>query len=62
MPSFDRAVESLSQVLAITGRVLPVTNENIQLEAEFENGVRVVGSPASFSASRSRTAASARCV
>lgn len=33
MPSFDRAVESLSQVLAITGRVLPVTNENIQLEA-----------------------------
>ena len=43
MPSFDRAVESLSQVLAITGRVLPVTNENIQLEAEFENGVRVVG-------------------
>ena len=25
MPSFDRAVESLSQVLAITGRVLPVT-------------------------------------
>ena len=43
MPSFDRAVESLSQVLAITGRVLPVTNENIQLEAEFENGARVVG-------------------
>lgn len=43
MPSFDRAVKSLSQVLAITGRVLPVTNENIQLEAEFENGARVVG-------------------
>ena len=48
MPSFDRAVESLSQVLAITGRVLPVTNENIQLEAEFENGVRVVGESRSF--------------
>ena len=30
-------------MLAITGRVLPVTNENIQLEAEFENGARVVG-------------------
>ncbi len=26
MPSFDQAVEGLSQVLAITGRVLPVTN------------------------------------
>ena len=43
MPSFDAAVESLSQVLAITGRVLPVTNENIQLKAVFENGTTVVG-------------------
>lgn len=43
LPSFDAAVESLSQVLAITGRVLPVTNEDVALEAEFENGVRVVG-------------------
>lgn len=43
MPSFDAAVSSLSAVLAITGRVLPVTNENVQLEALFENGVSVVG-------------------
>ena len=43
MPSFDAAVSSMSQVLAITGQVLPVTNENITLEAEFENGIRVVG-------------------
>lgn len=43
MPSFDKAVEGLSQVLAITGRVLPVTNENVQLEATFENGASVVG-------------------
>ena len=43
LPSFDAAVESLSQVLAITGQVLPVTNEDIALEAEFENGARVVG-------------------
>ncbi|MBQ0038189.1 MAG: YvcK family protein [Clostridiales bacterium] len=43
LPSFDAAVESLSQVLAITGRVLPVTNEDIALEAEFENGARVIG-------------------
>ena len=42
-PSFDQAVTRMSEVLAITGRVLPVTNANVQLEAEFENGVRVVG-------------------
>lgn len=43
MPSFDQAVAGLSQVLAITGRVLPVTNANIRLEAEFVNGSRVKG-------------------
>lgn len=43
LPDFEAAVESMSQVLAITGRVLPVTGEDIELEAEFENGVRVVG-------------------
>ena len=42
-PSFDQAVARMSEVLAITGRVLPVTNENIDLEAEFENNTRVVG-------------------
>ncbi len=42
-PSFDEAVDGMSQVLAITGRVLPVTTADIQLEAEFENGVTVVG-------------------
>ena len=41
--SFDQAVERMSQVLAISGRVLPVTNANVQLEAIFENGTRVVG-------------------
>ena len=43
MPSFDRAVESMSQVLAITGRVLPVTTADVQLEATFENGATVLG-------------------
>ena len=41
--SFDEAVDKMSQVLAITGRVLPVTNENVSLEATFENGTRVLG-------------------
>lgn len=43
MPTFDQAVEGMSQVLAITGRILPVTTENVQLEAEFENGATVLG-------------------
>ena len=41
--SFEEAVSQMSQVLAITGRVIPVTSANVQLEAVFENGTRVVG-------------------
>ena len=41
--SFDQAVERMSQVLAISGRILPVTNEDVQLEATFENGTHVLG-------------------
>lgn len=41
--SFEEAVANMSEVLAITGRVLPVTTENIQLVAEFENGTQVTG-------------------
>ena len=41
--SFDAAVSRMSQVLAITGQVLPVTTAGVQLEAEFENGASVIG-------------------
>jgi uncharacterized cofD-like protein len=41
--SFDEAVAKMSQVLAITGRILPVTNANVALAATFENGAEVVG-------------------
>ena len=41
--SFDQAVARMSEVLAITGRILPVTNANVQLEAEFENGSHIIG-------------------
>ncbi|MBR6115125.1 MAG: YvcK family protein [Oscillospiraceae bacterium] len=41
--SFDEAVTRMSEVLAITGRVLPVTNENVQLIADFDDGVTVTG-------------------
>ena len=41
--SFDQAVSKMSQVLAITGRVLPVTNADVVLEATFENGTKIQG-------------------
>ena len=41
--SFEEAVSQMSQVLAITGRVIPVTSADVQLEAVFENGARVLG-------------------
>lgn len=42
-PSFDAAVARMSEVLAITGRVLPVTTADVRLEATFENGASIVG-------------------
>ncbi len=42
-PTFDAAVSRMSEVLAITGRVLPVTTADVRLEAEFENGASVIG-------------------
>ena len=41
--SFDQAVARMSEVLAIAGQILPVTNANVQLEAVFENGTDVRG-------------------
>lgn len=47
--SFDQAVARMSEVMAITGRILPVTNSNVQLEATFENGTSVCGESKIFS-------------
>lgn len=41
--SFDEAVKRMGDVLAISGRVLPVTTADVNLEAEFENGAKIVG-------------------
>lgn len=41
--SFDQAVGRMSDVLAITGRILPVTNADVALEATFANGTSVKG-------------------
>ena len=50
--SFDKAVARVGDVLAITGRVLPVTNEDIRLMAEFENGSVVYGESTIYQAKR----------
>ena len=50
--SFDQAVARMSQVLAITGRILPVTNADVQLEAIFDNGSSVRGESKIFAAKK----------
>jgi uncharacterized cofD-like protein len=41
--SFDAAVREVSSVLAVTGKVLPVTLDNIDLYAELEDGTVIKG-------------------
>ena len=41
--SFSEAIRMMGQVLAITGRVLPVTEESIHLQAQFSDGSTVLG-------------------
>lgn len=41
--NFESAVQKMSSVLAVTGKVLPVTLENMHLSAELENGNIVKG-------------------
>ncbi len=46
--SFSEAVRRMGEVLAITGRVLPVTEEDIHLQAQFDDGSTVFGESAIF--------------
>jgi len=41
--SFDKAVMKMGEVLSITGRVLPVTIDDVRLQAHFEDGSMIVG-------------------
>lgn len=41
--NFETAVYRMSEIFAITGRVLPVTLENVNLVAELENGEMIHG-------------------
>jgi len=40
---FEKAVKASNKVLAIKGQVLPATNKNIQMGAEYEDGSRIIG-------------------
>src|SRR5439155_3270245 len=44
--SFDQAVSESARVLAVSGRVVPSTTDNVALEAEFEDGTTVRGETA----------------
>ncbi len=50
--TFDEAVYKMGQVLAITGQVLPVTTQDVRLEAEFLNGSRCLGESKIFQAKK----------
>lgn len=50
--SFDAAVSRMGEFLAITGRVLPVTRDNVFLEALFDNGSSVLGESKIFAAKK----------
>lgn len=41
--SFEEAVKKMSDVLAVTGKVLPVTLEDVELCAELEDGYKIYG-------------------
>ncbi|HHW57935.1 MAG TPA: YvcK family protein [Clostridia bacterium] len=41
--SFEEAVKKMSEVLAVSGKVLPVTVEDVRLVAELENGTSIKG-------------------
>jgi len=41
--SFDRAIEAMSQMLNIRGRVLPATMDNAQLTATMDDGSVIIG-------------------
>lgn len=58
--SFQDAVLKMSDVLAISGRVLPVTIEDVYLEADFENGTCVRGESKIFAAKKEQDSRIAR--
>ena len=52
--SLDTAIERMAEILAITGRVLPVTRDDVFLEATFDDGSKILGESCIFSAKKER--------
>ena len=52
--SFAEGVAAMNQILAVTGQVLPVTCQNVDLEATFADGSRVVGETSITAAKKER--------
>ena len=52
--SFEEAVASMNQILAVTGKVLPVCTQNISLQATFADGSCVTGETAITAAKKER--------
>ena len=44
--SFEEAVAKMNEFLAVTGKVIPVTNANAQIYAVFDNGEKILGETA----------------
>lgn len=44
--NFEMAVARMNEVLAVTGKVLPVTSANVKLAADFEDGSKIEGETA----------------
>lgn len=59
--SFDAAVAKMCEVLNITGRVLPVTNEDVRLSAVFDDGTEICGE-SSIRTQKQGTQRNIRCV
>lgn len=41
--NFETAIKKISDILAITGKVLPVTNQDVHLKAKLKNGMIIEG-------------------
>lgn len=52
---FSSAVREASNILAIKGHVIPVTNDNVQLVANFEDGTEITGETAITAAKKPLT-------
>ena len=58
--SFDEAVSKMNEILAVTGKVMPVTKEDVALRAIFEDGTSILGETSITAAKKERGLAISR--